>query len=155
MRGPPGTPSQNLHVLFLFGFSLLSLSSTLPPVFLFQLLARPSINPPATADGCLSTRVSASPSLTNTYPLGDTSTLVPGSFSVNTSLVCAMYLFTFVYFFRFKPSAFTVQWSGKISGVEEERGASALRLAVMLSHDPDTSCHCALQPRMFHLAECL
>lgn len=44
----------------------------------------------------------ASPSLTNTYPLGNASTLVPGSFSVNTSLflVCAKYLLTSISLFR-------------------------------------------------------
>lgn len=82
---------------------------------------------------------SASPSLANTHPLGNASTLVPGSFSVNTSLlvVCASHLFTSVYLFRyFKASAFTVQRSRKISGVQAGRGAPAVRLKPCFQTSP-------------------
>lgn len=65
VRGPPGSPSPDICSLFLFGFSLSSLSSSLPPLFLFQLLVHPQPPPHLAADGHPSTQVAASLSLTH------------------------------------------------------------------------------------------
>ncbi|TWW69889.1 hypothetical protein D4764_18G0006950 [Takifugu flavidus] len=92
-----------------YRFSLSSISSSLPPLFLFQHLihSQPLLHPPSHVRAWLLMGVRppeypACPSLTNTYPLGNASTLVPGSFSVNTSLflVCAKSLLTSVSLFR-------------------------------------------------------
>lgn len=109
VRGTPGCPPQDPHSFFLSRFSLSSISSALPPLFLFQHLihSQPLLHPPSHARAWLLMGVRppeypTSPSLTSTYPLGNASTLVPGSFSVNTSLflVCAKYLLTSVSLFR-------------------------------------------------------
>lgn len=109
VRGTPGRPPQDPHSFFLSRFSLSSISSTLPPLFLFQHLihSQPLLPPLSHARAWLLMGVRppeypAFPSLTDTYPLGNASTLVPGGFSVNTSLflVCAKSPLTSVSLFR-------------------------------------------------------
>lgn len=148
MRGTPGSPPQDLRSLFLFRFSLSSPFSSLPPLFLFQqLIHRPP--PPARAwplMGVCPPAYPASPSLTNTYPLGNASTLVPSGFSVNTSLlvVCAKYLPTSTSLGILKPLAYSGQRSREISDVQE-RGAKEHAS----THTTDC-CH-VCQPRVLHL----
>lgn len=64
VRGTPGSPPQDPRSFFLSRFSLSSISSALPPLFLFQHLihSQPLLHPPSlVADGCPSTRVSRIP----------------------------------------------------------------------------------------------
>lgn len=105
MRGTPGSPPPDPHSFLLSRFPC---HPSPPLCLLFSSFSTSSIlshcftPPPWLLMGVRPPEYPASPSLSNTYPLGNASTLVPGSFSVNTSLflVCAKYLLTSVSLFR-------------------------------------------------------